>query len=194
MLVPRITGTRTLLRRRSLTCIRSRSCRNWPGPTESRRRRRSRRTGDLAPRAAEGAHSGRGRAEAWAIESHLSRWTTQLRVLVEPLGRTTDRVRSRLDADVPRENRDRALLRRGGQHTCFLPVTQHDRFFAQQPALPQHRELLRLQHVLPHSSSPGRQRLQMPRAGLTQCHFGGHTCLHHTGPGPADNGARTRPR
>jgi len=62
---------------------------------------------------------------------------------------------------------------RGGQQTCFLPVTQHDRFFGQQPALPQQRDVCLSQHLLPHSSSFGRQRLQSPVLGFRQCHFGG---------------------
>ena len=62
---------------------------------------------------------------------------------------------------------------RGGQQTCFLPFTQQERFFGQQPALPQQREVLRSQHLFPHSSSFGRHRLQRPVLGFWQCHFGG---------------------
>jgi hypothetical protein len=66
---------------------------------------------------------------------------------------------------------------RGGQQTCFLPVTQQDRFFGQQPASPQQRDVCLLQHFFPHSSSFGWQRLQRPVAGFRQCHLGGQHLL-----------------
>jgi hypothetical protein len=62
---------------------------------------------------------------------------------------------------------------RGGQHTCFGPFTQQDRFFGQQPAFPQQRDVRRSQQRFSHSSSFGRQRLQSPLRSLTQCHLGG---------------------
>ena len=39
-----------------------------------------------------------------------------------------------------------------GQHCVLSPFTQHERFFGQHPALPQHREVLLLQHFFSHSS------------------------------------------
>jgi hypothetical protein len=66
---------------------------------------------------------------------------------------------------------------RGGQQISFLPVTQHERLFGQQPASPQQRDVCRLQHFLPHSSSFGRQRLHSPVDGFWQCHFGGQHLL-----------------
>jgi hypothetical protein len=67
---------------------------------------------------------------------------------------------------------------RGGQHTCFLPVTQHERFFGQQPAFPQQRVVRLSQHLRSHSSSNGSQRLQRPVEGFAQRQFfGQHVSL-----------------
>jgi hypothetical protein len=61
----------------------------------------------------------------------------------------------------------------GGQHVCVLPVLQQDRFFGQQPALPQHRVVRLSQHLRSHSSSFGPQRLHSPVDGFTQRQFFG---------------------
>jgi hypothetical protein len=65
----------------------------------------------------------------------------------------------------------------GGQHFCVFPVTQHERLFGQQPALPQQRVVALLQHFFSHSSSFGAHRLQRPVAGFAQRQFVGQHLL-----------------
>jgi hypothetical protein len=77
-----------------------------------------------------------------------------------------------------------AHLWRAGQHTCRppgpVPFTQQERFFGQQPASPQQRDVRRSQHLLPHSSSFCLHRLQRPVRSLMQCQRGGqHLLLPH---------------
>ncbi len=62
---------------------------------------------------------------------------------------------------------------RGGQHTCAFSVTQQERFFGQQPALPQQRVVRLSQHLRSHSSSFGPQRSHSPVDGFTQRQFFG---------------------
>jgi hypothetical protein len=67
---------------------------------------------------------------------------------------------------------------RGGQQTWLLSVTQQERFFGQQPALPQQRLVRLSQHLRSHSSSFGPQRLHSPVEGFTQRQFlGQHLSL-----------------